>query len=152
MMTTQFTLSEASLIVDAMNGIIWTDGITKQSHLYHNVRGAIEVDSLDEKWDLHADDMLTRLHDFTEAEAAEVLDKVTAFWHTSSHTPDIEFGLSQCQLIPYIGWEAWQKRANEAKANGDDDEAGRCYHLSRDATEVPLSWVDAAAPVHGRLI
>ena len=101
---TQLTLPEASCVVDALNGIRFTEGITAKSHLYSNVRDAIEMDRLDTKWEVSVNELLDQIGMLTEEEALEVIAKVRDFWDASPHD-DIEFGLRQAGLIPPIdGW------------------------------------------------
>lgn len=96
-MTYQFQLNEMSAVVDAMNGIRYTEGISKQQHLYHHVVDALH-DGLAIKWDIDIEAFSAVLGNRTEDEAAELLDRVGAFWDASPHG-NLEQGLRDAGLL-----------------------------------------------------
>ena len=81
----KFTKNDAGLIVDALNGIRYTEGVSKVSHLQANIACAIEQDNLSEKWNVDGFALASGLGNLTEDEASEVLDKVQRFWDASPH-------------------------------------------------------------------
>ena len=95
------TLKEAAATVDVLNGILYTEGTSKQQHIYHNVLDALIMDSLGTKWDLDAserDDFVVKLERLTEDEAGELLAKVHAYWEVGTHT-DMQQGLRDAGLV-----------------------------------------------------
>jgi len=56
----RFSASELKLMVDVMNGTALTSGIAGQ-HLAINVRDGIDLDRLDEKWNVEKDEILRKL-------------------------------------------------------------------------------------------
>ena len=81
----KFTQNDAGLIVDALNGIRWSEGVSKVSHLQSNIACAIEQDNLAEKWNVDGLALASGLGNLTEDEASEILDKVKQFWDASPH-------------------------------------------------------------------
>lgn len=73
-----FSEPEASLIVDAMNGLMTephTAGL-----LWANIADAVRDDSLDEKWDVDAPALVARLRALTPFEQLAVADASERFW------------------------------------------------------------------------
>lgn len=98
---TTFQPREAACIVDALNGIRYTHGITKRSHLRANVAVAIEMDGLDNKWGCDGESLVTQLNQLSETQASDVLKQVTEFWEASPHTDIwpalVEHGLAEAE-------------------------------------------------------
>ena len=96
-----FTLQEASLTVDALNGIRHTEGLTKKTHLYLSIRDADAIDNLQTKWGLDTaafQMFMVKLSEISNNAASECLNRIEAFWNASPHT-DIEAGLREAGLL-----------------------------------------------------
>lgn len=101
----EWTLAEASLIVDAMNGVkfindehAYYSDAPKRHHLLMNVRCAMRIDKLDKKWNVKAKDLRDKLASLNEEDAIVLLDKIALFWSNSPHW-DIEVGLKHAGII-----------------------------------------------------
>lgn len=95
------TLQEASLTVDALNGVRYTEGLTKKTHLYLSIRDADAIDNLKTKWGLDTaafQMFMVKLAEISNNAASECLNRVEAFWNASPHT-DIEAGLREAGLL-----------------------------------------------------
>ena len=143
-----FKLSEAACIIDVMNGIRYTEGVSKHDHLYHNVVDAIVTDNLNEKWDFEEDELDTfvvKLQNLSEEESAEVLEKIDFFW-SRSPIRDLEFELAQSGLIPKINWRERCLAAYETGCVAETPEVQRatrkelirCLELVRAAANAPM--------------
>ena len=71
--------NEAFCLVDIFNGIAYSPGITRRSHLLGNVRYCVKSDYHGEKHGV-GEDFLSRLEDLTEEEADVLLTKINNFW------------------------------------------------------------------------
>jgi len=96
------TVAEGSLVIDALNGIRETDGVSRSSHLTSNVLCAINIDALDAKWDTDRVTLMRKLYELSEENAGELLDAVGRFWDASPHV-DIEAGLRTAGVLPPLG-------------------------------------------------
>ncbi len=102
----EWTLAEASLIVDAMNGVKFINderartfsSAPKRHHLLMNVRCAMRIDKLDKKWNVKAKDLRDKLASLNEEDAIVLLDKIAPFWSNSPHW-DLEVGLKHAGII-----------------------------------------------------
>lgn len=101
----ELTLNEASLIVDAMNGVkmirderAYYSDAPKRHHLMMNVRCAMRIDKLDKKWNVKAKDVRNKLASLNEEDASVLLDKIALFWSNSPHW-DMEVGLKHAGII-----------------------------------------------------
>lgn len=101
----ELTLNEASLIVDAMNGVkmirderAYYAAEPKRHHLMMNVRCAMRIDKLDKKWNVKAKDLRDKLASLNEEDAIVLLDKIAPFWSNSPHW-DLEVGLKHAGII-----------------------------------------------------
>ena len=109
------TQKEASVIVDALEGIDYTKpldpqlllnyrgkgNLTAQSRLYYPVMDAFVMDELAKKWGFDADEryaFVVKLTQLSENEASAILDKVTDFYNTRPHT-DMADGLVKSGLL-----------------------------------------------------
>lgn len=92
------TIPEASLIVDALNGVLAHTDISASDYLVLNVQDAVAVDSLDEKWGVDARALLANLQSLSEADARKLLNAVKRFWSASPHA-DMREGLAAAGLI-----------------------------------------------------
>ena len=95
------TLQEASLTVDALNGVRYTEGLTKKTHLYLSIRDADAIDNLKTKWGLDSaafQMFMVKLSEISNNAASECLNRAEAFWNASPHT-DIEAGLREAGLL-----------------------------------------------------
>jgi hypothetical protein len=74
----RFTEPEASLLLDALNGVL-LDEYTYRL-LWAEVDDAIRLDGLDRKWGVHGGELVTRLRNLGPAECMAVLDAVERAW------------------------------------------------------------------------
>ena len=97
----KFKTEEAAVLVDALNGIRRSEGITCLSHLYNNVMDAIAIDELDKKWGIDREELRAKLLSLTEIEAEGVLERVYAFWNAAPHT-HLESALGDAELLEEV--------------------------------------------------
>ena len=76
--TPKFSEPEASLILDALNGTLLDEHTYRL--LWAEVDDAIRLDGLDEKWGVHAGELVTRLRNLSPAECMAVIDAVERAW------------------------------------------------------------------------
>ena len=100
----EWTLAEASLIVDAMNGVRFINDARahtetpKRHHLASNVRSAMRIEKLDKKWNVKAKELRNKLAALSEDDAGILLDKIALFWSNLPHW-DIKVGLKHAGII-----------------------------------------------------
>lgn len=73
-----FTVEEACLLADALNGIL-IDANTVQL-LWANVSDAVSLDRLDQKWGVDGQALVEKLRGLNDIQAMAVADAVERFW------------------------------------------------------------------------
>ena len=81
-----FSMAEAMLIVDAMNGII-LEPMTIQL-LWANVADAIELDGLDQKWHVDGKSLIQRLRGLSRVEHMALFDAIERAWNSATYRID----------------------------------------------------------------
>lgn len=74
-----FSISELSLILDAMNGLYLEPAFAGQ-HVLLNVEDAIALDGLDKKWKVSKNDLLTKIKSLTIYQAFVIEVWSIGFW------------------------------------------------------------------------
>ncbi len=72
------TVTEASLIVDVLNGTI-IDGNTA-CFLWAEVQDGINLEKLDKKWNIDGDSFVQRLRELNDFQAMALIDAAEIFW------------------------------------------------------------------------
>lgn len=76
----KFTQEEISLILDAVNGVIW-EPVESFLWLRQNIEDAIAFDGLDRKWGVKTDRLRKKLDECTPLELAALVDAAERFWN-----------------------------------------------------------------------
>jgi len=82
---TAFSDDDLCLIADALNGVRYTDGIPHTFYLISNIVDAIEIDGIDQKWEVDRVAISAKLKALTENDAKTLHERVEAFWDASPH-------------------------------------------------------------------
>ncbi|MDQ7789587.1 MAG: hypothetical protein RDU41_05975 [Clostridia bacterium] len=84
---------EAMLIVDSLNGTVFTDPLSA-TLLWANIEDSIRLDDLDAKWDVDGAALATKLRGLTSIQAMAVVDAAERFW--ADPEKDIEPWVREC--------------------------------------------------------
>lgn len=96
----KLTSNEAMLLCDALNGTLNEFRINPAQALVFSVQDAIDLDSLDSKWEVDKTSFLAKLKGLNTLEAAAVLDAVERFWYEPEYQiEDTKVKLAQVGLI-----------------------------------------------------
>lgn len=74
---------EAMVIVDALNGYLMTPELPQL--MVHNVRDAIQMDGIDEKWGVDGKALIERLAQLSPIECLAVTDAVERWWNAPTY-------------------------------------------------------------------
>jgi hypothetical protein len=75
-----FTSKEASLMIDALNGFIYTPEASSRDVLIAEIMDAIKYQKLDEKWKVDKDKLLSKLASLSSFQAFVILQTIAEFW------------------------------------------------------------------------
>jgi len=75
-----FTSKEASLMIDALNGFIYTPEANSRDVLISEVMDAMKYQRLDEKWGIDKDKLLSKLASLSSFQAFVILQTIAEFW------------------------------------------------------------------------
>lgn len=81
--TINLSYKEAMVIIDALNGYLMTPELPHL--LVHNVRDAIEMDGLDEKWGVDGKAFIVRLKQLSPMDCLALNDAVERWWNTTTY-------------------------------------------------------------------
>jgi hypothetical protein len=95
--TIEFNESEAALIVDACNGIIF-EPHTMQL-LWAQIEDAVRSDRLDAKWDADAQVLVAKMRALSYWQALAVADAIERFWNLPTEQRSIPEGLRVVGLL-----------------------------------------------------
>lgn len=78
----RFTVEEASLLCDALNGTWMHDWQAEQAREYFvaEIEDAVRLNGLDIKWEVNAAELVGKLRTMTPEEATALVSKVQDFW------------------------------------------------------------------------
>jgi hypothetical protein len=82
----KFSLSEALLMADALNGVL-LDAWTKHL-LWLSIEDAIRTDDLDRKWGVDGDALVERLRSLTPIEQGMIAYRVQQVWENEAYYAD----------------------------------------------------------------
>lgn len=74
----RFSEEEASLLVDAFNGTLFS--LDPRSELVMGVEESLQLDHLDEKWEVDGDALVAKLRRLSPGTAQAVVDGLQRFW------------------------------------------------------------------------
>ena len=94
----KFTIPEACVIADCLNGISRDEGVSFKEHLQLHVACALTVDRFDVKWGVDGSKLVEMLGNLSEEEASDVVEKVDKFWTAEPHLR-IESGLNTIGML-----------------------------------------------------
>ncbi len=94
----QLSEAEASLLVDALNGVLFEPPETARL-LWAEVDDAIRLDGLDRKWGVDSQALIERLRRLTFAQALAVVDAVERAWKILPESDDRRATLRAVGLV-----------------------------------------------------
>lgn len=75
--TVDLTLKEAYLIVDCLNGVLMD---TLAPHLWVEIQDAIQIDHVDQKWEVDGPALVAKLRALSETQATAIVDATERYW------------------------------------------------------------------------
>lgn len=90
------TVDEACFIADMLNGVVTTADTARL--LWAGAQDAIELDKLDEKWNVDGPALVEKLRNLNEIQAMAVIDAAERFWQKREHE-DMREDIRECFLI-----------------------------------------------------
>jgi len=91
----QLTIDEACLIVDALNGTL--HDVTSGTRFWIGVQDAIELDRLDEKWNVNGAALVQKLSALDDLTAMAIVDAAERYWNDERyHDRDIREAVKEC--------------------------------------------------------
>jgi hypothetical protein len=83
------SLSEAMLIIDAVNGSLYD--VTSAHLLWAGVEDAIKLDKLDQKWSVDGQALVNKLRDLNTIHSLAIIDAAERVWHAVSNGDNRDF-------------------------------------------------------------
>lgn len=88
---------EASLIVDVVNGTIF-DPVSVR-YLWEDVADGIELDGLDEKWDVDGASLVAKLRGLTYTQTVAIIEAAERFWNLPTRSDNLADDLRLVGLL-----------------------------------------------------
>lgn len=85
-----FLPAEISLITDCLNGTVFSDAMSV-GMLYGEIEDGIQLDKLDEKWEVDGQALVEKLNRLTYTQNLAIIDAVERYWYQigEDQSPDI---------------------------------------------------------------
>lgn len=80
----QFSLAEAMLLADALNGCLFSDLVSIQL-VWASIDDAIKEDQLDQKWGVDGPAVVQQLRDMTYIQKLAVVDAIERAWNSPTY-------------------------------------------------------------------
>lgn len=93
----QFSVPEAMLIVDALNGTVFYDA-GSTTLLWASIEDSIRLDGLDAKWGVDGPALVKKIRSLTPAQTLAVVDAAERFW-AAVPEKEIELWVRECFAI-----------------------------------------------------
>lgn len=89
----RLSLAEASLIVDALNGVMMD--ANSAVLLWAEIADAVQLDGLDKKWTVDGTALVDKLRGLSNIQALAIIDAAERFWARHEQW-DLETGVREC--------------------------------------------------------
>lgn len=90
-MMNYFSVAEACLIVDVLNGTLYSGDGNPKAILYGNVEDGILLEDVDQKWGVDKDKLLEKINNLTEYQCYVVIANAFEFWDSAIETVEDDF-------------------------------------------------------------
>ena len=81
----KFEFAEAALLVEVMGCAPHDPVRAPRRHLWSRIRAAMQINRVHETWRVDADELEQKLFELSEAEAADVLDRIQRYFEGGPH-------------------------------------------------------------------
>lgn len=92
-----FSLKEILLLMDSLNGVLYSFTISPKEHITYNVLDAIKYEDLDKKWEVNKEVLINKLNNLTEMQAFTLKIMINELWESASldTSLDITVGIKE---------------------------------------------------------